>query len=164
MYRYYDWGIAQCKQVVQRDCPHNLGCYVQSENRHDVFNSVGHYDVLWYSLPVVKWHMNALYERAGLSDEDREKLSFDALNTQNKFLTFYLLMSDDMQGSLQSQLSLHDQMHAKWSVSLTVNNKSYKPCVIKRAAIPTELVCLFDKRVHPSYRFSYKILFQRYDG
>jgi len=161
--RYYDWAVSQFEQVTTRGCPHDLEAYVQSEDRYDTFNVVGHYDILWYSYPVMEWYLQALQSRAGLLPDHREKVIRKALADQKKSLIFYLLMSDDTGGSLRPQLSVQDQPQAKWSITLLVGKRTYEPVSIQKVRIPSEMICLFANRYDPHYRFSYKIVFQRYD-
>jgi len=161
--RYYDWASSNFEQVTMRSCSHALTSYVQSEDRYDTFNIVGHYDILWYSLPVLEWHMNSLVDRASLIPEHIQKLANELYDVQKHSLVFYLLMSDDTEGSLRPQLSVTDQERSKWSISLVVGTKSYEPVSIRRVIVPTEITCLFGNRFDPHYRFSYKIVFARYD-
>jgi hypothetical protein len=161
--RYYEWAASQFEQVKLRGCPHTLEAYVQSEDRYNTFNVVGHYDILWYAYPVMEWHMEALQSRAGLLPDHMEKISRDTLADQEKSLIFYLLMSDDTEGSLRPQLSVQDQLQAKWSITLVVGKRMYEPVSIRRVRIPSEMMCLFGNRYDPHYRLSYKIVFQRYD-
>jgi hypothetical protein len=93
-------------------------------------------------------------------DALREKLSADL----EQYAIFYLLMTDDTNGSLRPQLSLDTTQTAVWSALLRVGTATFCPLSIERVCrytVDPALVALFGPRYEARYRNLYRIAFAR---
>lgn len=163
--RYRQWAVAQFEQTGERDTERaTVDSYVQSLDQWDGFTTVGRFDAIWCAAPVVEWQVRQLAERSGGSCLPTAPLREQLLQELESFAIFYLLMTDDTDGSLRPQLSLDDAQNATWSVMLRVGDAITCPVSItkiSRCDIDPSLIALFGPRYDARYRKLYRITFAR---
>lgn len=162
--RYHRWARAQFEQTCYRNILRDeVEHYVQSSDQWDGFTTIGRFDALWYARPVVEWHMQQFIARAGgILYPEIETIRSEHLKDIQDYAIFYLLITDDTNGSLKPQFSLEEPHNASWSVSLNVDTIEYVPVSIKKIAkhlVEPELIALFGPRYDARYRNLYKIKF-----
>lgn len=158
--RYYRWIASQFSQVC---IPHKNSCfadaYIQSQDRYDGFNTVGHYDVLWYAAPVRMWHIDRMQEQFGWTDADTEKETQKYAEDDKKMITFYALMSQDNSEAIRPRLTHRskDAQKSLWGATLIIDGRSYPITEIKKTLLPSAFTYCFGDRFDFHYRTIYRI-------
>jgi len=162
--RYYRWGSRQFEQAcVREDHCKDIASLVRSADRYDGFNTVGHFDALWYSPQAMDWFLEEYAQRSGgVTSEAYRKLEKQLEKDRNNHIVLYLLMPDDTNGSLQPHMALNEGGLSKWSVMLDIDGTYHQPLKIEkiRHVVP-EIRASFGKRFDEHYRICYRVTFLR---
>jgi hypothetical protein len=160
--RYYEWGRAQFDQVMYRDVHDDvIDPYVQSIDQYDGFTTVGHFDVLWYAQPVMRWYFKQYGDRVGACSDAWKKLYNEQSIEQQQRIVFYALLPYT-DTTLKPQLSIEKSDISTWYPVLYIDGKEHQPIEIKKVLrVQPELAQIFASRFDPHYRVLYYIAYRR---
>lgn len=160
--RYVDWASAQFDQVVHRDAHDDvIDPYVQSIDQYDGFTTVGHFDVLWYAQPVVRWYFKQYGDRVGECSEAWKKLRNEQNIEQQQRIVFYVLMPY-ADTTYKPQLSIEKSDISMWYPVLYIDGTEHQPIEIKKITrVQPELAQIFASRYDPHYRTLYYVAYKR---
>lgn len=163
--RYARWSRSQFEQITYRPvCERDFDPYIQSIDRYDGFNTVGHFDIVWYARPVMAWYFQQYGERVGVSSQAWKKLYDEHTLEQGQRIIFYISLPYSP-SSLVSQLSLEKSDLALWSVRLYIDGVEHQPVDVHKISRPmVELAQIFGSRYDPHYRELYYVAYARRSG
>src|SRR5437762_3031875 len=109
--RYVRWGRSQFEQITHRPVhERDFDPYIQSIDRYDGFNTVGHFDIVWYARPVMNWFFCQYAGRVGDHSEAWKALHDQHLREQHERIVFYISLPLSA-NSLVAQLSQRNVKH-----------------------------------------------------
>jgi hypothetical protein len=160
--RYVNWGRSQFEQVTYRVVhERDFDPYIQSIDRYDGFNTVGHFDLVWYAYPVLEWFFKQYGERVGASSAAWKKLYNEQMLEQRQRIVFYIALPYNS-NSLVAQLSLEKSDLALWSARLYIDGIEHQPVEIRKISRPIiELAHIFGPRYDAHYRELYYVAYAR---
>jgi hypothetical protein len=160
--RYYRWGKQQFTQVDKRAGDDQaVVSYLRSVDLYDEFQTVGMFDALWLSEEVRLHYIDQIAKRFALLDDKVAKMRKDALEENERLLSFYLVMTQNNDGILP-ELAARDAQ-ATWAVVLRQDGKEYPVKTVTRVDLEPEYRQIFGKR-YSRYRTAYKLDFNRYSS
>lgn len=176
--RYYNWASKSFKQVDKRSSCYELVMpYRCSTTLYDGLNTVGMFDILWYSDAVRNTYQKLSDDRFGVSAPlaSPETLSCGACplnaapvnaeqnvsDSKNQSRLIFYLVTTSAEDSMVPLFATANNKNSIWSAVLKQGDAHYPAVEIKKVSLTPELKAFFAHHVN-RYRDIYRIEFNRY--
>ena len=140
--RYFEWGEDVINQGEKLDTyTEHVRPYIRSTRVYDYFTTLGIFDALWLSKPVITSYAQAHAAKHGFTREQYKNFLKNQQDEQRQFITFYLLSVVGGAGS-----SLLTDKNASWSVQMQIGTRYYAPVKLELVdELPPEYQYFFGK-------------------